>query len=301
MSTDTDLVAKLADQFDVRLEPRASTPGMSGSQVHFARRADGRRCVLKVTSLKRADDARAGRGELTFYRDLAERIPVRTPDLLDFYADNDVIAMLLSAHGAIEPATSWDSRSWRALAIDLARLHGTTIPVPEPWMMEDQPHFRALREPDMAVVDGFWRADLASLLDTIIDRRELLEREILRAGECFLHGDCHTENILREHGELIWIDWQSTRIGNPALELAFIDARATPSGARIPPELLAIYCGERDIDLEHMRRSVIAAELSIFVFEWPPYASFNSPAGTRRVRRRTRDLAEQWLATVDQP
>jgi aminoglycoside phosphotransferase (APT) family kinase protein len=291
---DTDLVAELAERLNVRVELRESAHGRSGSQVYVARQEDGRKCVLKVTSLRRDDDARAGRRELDFYRDLAERMPIRTPTLLDYVEDNETVAMLLSAHGAIEPATSWNRRSWLTLAVDLARLHGTAVPEPDRWI-DDQSPFHALREPDMPVVDGFWREDLASSLDAIIESRELLEQEILQAGECFVHGDCHTDNILRENGAMVWIDWQSTRIGNPALELAFLDARATPSGARIPPEMLATYCSERDKDLERMQQSVIAAELSIFIFEWPPYASFDSPAGTRLVRRRTRDLAERWI------
>lgn len=291
---DMDLVAKAAERLDVRVELRESTHGMSGSQVHVARQEDGRECVLKVTSLRRDNDARAGRRELAFYRDVAERLPIRTPTLLDYHEDNEAIAMLLSGHGEIGPATSWDRRSWLALAIDLARLHGTAVPEPDRWK-DDRSPFHALREPDMPVVNEFWRDDLASSLDAIIESRELLEQEILQAGECFVHGDCHTDNILRENGALVWIDWQSTRIGNPALELAFLRARATPSGARVPPEMLATYCSERDKDLERMRRSVIAAELSIFIFEWPPYASFDSPAGTRRVRRRTLHLAKRWI------
>ena len=289
-----NLAAKAAERLGVRLEPRETTHGMSGSRVSFATRGHGRTCVLKVTSLRRDDDARAGRRELAFYRGMAERLPIRTPTLLDHYEDNEAIAMLLSAHGEIEPATSWDRRSWRALAVDLARLHGTEVSEPDRWEIDRSP-FHALREPDMPVVNGFWRDDLASTLDAIVESRELLEQEILQAGQCFVHGDCHTENILREDGALVWIDWQGTGMGNPAVELAFLHARATPSGARVPPEMLATYYSERDKDLERMQRSVLAAELAIFIFEWPPYASFNSPAGTRRVRQRTRYLAERWL------
>ena len=117
---DTDLIRRLAEQLDVRVELRESTQGMSGSQVYFARRNDGQRCVLKVTSLRKDDDARAGRRELGFYHDLAERMPIRTPTLLDSYHDGNVIAMLLSAHGEIQPATVWDTKSWLALAEDLA-------------------------------------------------------------------------------------------------------------------------------------------------------------------------------------
>lgn len=291
---DTELVAKVAERLDVRVDMPASTLGKSGSRILFARRDDGRTCVLKVTSLREDNAARAGRRELAFYRDLAERMPIRTPALLDAYEDDAVIAMLLSAHGEVEPATSWDRRSWLALAFDLARLHGTAVPAPDRWT-EMWSHFAALSEPDLPMIDGFWREDLGSALDAIVERRERLAQEILQAGECFIHGDCHTENILREDGALVWIDWQGTGIGNPARDLAFLHVRATPSGARIPPQLLATYCRERHTDLVRMRRSVIAAELGIFIFEWPPYASFNSPAGTQRVRRRTRDLAQGWM------
>jgi aminoglycoside phosphotransferase (APT) family kinase protein len=222
-------------------------------------------------------------------------MPIRTPALLDSYEDDEVIALLLSAHGAVEPAPAWDRSAWLALAVDLARLHGTAVPAPERWTEMWSP-VHALRAPDLPMIEGFWREDLGSALDAIVERRELLAQEILQAGACFVHGDCHTENILREDGALVWIDWQGTGIGNPARELAFLSARAAPSGARMPPALLATYCRERNQDLERMRRSVMAAELAIFVFEWPPYASFDSAAGTQRVRRRTRDLAARWLA-----
>lgn len=291
---DLDRVASLAERLGVRVEPRESPHGMSGSQVHFARLEDGRPCVLKVTSLRSGDGARAGRRELRFYRHLAKQMPIRTPALLDYVEDTEALAMLLTAHGDTVPATAWDTGSWLSLAVDLARLHGTEVPDPDRWKDERSP-VHSLRAPDIPMVDGFWREDLCSSLDTILDSRKLLEQEILRAGEAFVHGDCHTGNILREDGGLVWIDWQSTRIGSPAMELAFLEARAAPSGARIPREMLTRYCSERDADPEQMQRSMIAAELSILLFEWPPYASFNSPAGTRRVRRRTRYLAERWL------
>lgn len=291
---DTDLVAKVAERLAVRVELPASTVGLSGSRIHVARRDDGWRCVLKVTALRADAAARAGRRELAFYRELAERMPIRTPALLDAYEDAAVIALLLSAHGAVVPATAWDRSSWLALAVDLARLHGTAVPAPDRWTEMWSP-VQALREPDLPMIEGFWRADLGSSLDAIVERRDLLAQEIGQAGECFVHGDCHTENILREDGALVWIDWQGTGISNPARELAFLHARAAPSGARIPPALLATYCREGHTDLERMRRSVIAAELGIFIFEWPPYASFNTPAETQRVRRRTRYLAERWI------
>ena len=290
---DAELIARVAEQLDVHVDTRDSTYGMSQSQVHIAERKTGETCVLKVTSLRNEDAARAGRRELDFYRELAERVPIRTPTLFDDHEDDDVIAMLLSAHGEVVPATSWNGKSWLALAIDLARLHGTVVSEPDRWQVDRTPA-QAVIEPDTATIDEFWREDLGPSLDAIMGSRELLVREILQVGPCFVHGDCHTENILHDGSALVWIDWQTTGIGNPALDLAFLNARATPSGSQTPPELLAAYCRERNIDVEQMRRSVLAAELGIFVFEWPPYAQYDSPAGTKRVRRRTRYLADQW-------
>jgi hypothetical protein len=37
-------------------------------------------------------------------------------------------------------------------------------------------------------------------------------------------------------------------------------------------------------------------ELAIFVFQWPPFAAYNSPAGIARVNDRTRQLAATWFA-----
>jgi aminoglycoside phosphotransferase (APT) family kinase protein len=211
------------------------------------------------------------------------------------YEDSDAIAMLLSFNGTVEPAVSWNSTSWAALASDLARLHSAEIPEATGWGNDDAERFRHLRVPNIAMIEDFWRDDLTGTLDAILASREALEREILHTGTCFLHGDCHTENILHDAHGLVWIDWQGTRIGNPALELAFLHARVTPNGAQVPAWFLGSYCKEREIEFEQIRRSVIAAELSIFVFEWPPYAVFDTPDGTSRVRRRTRYLAEQWL------
>jgi aminoglycoside phosphotransferase (APT) family kinase protein len=295
---DTAFETQAADRLQVHLTGQESAFGLSGSRIHFATRHDGTPCVLKVTSLREANDARAGQRELTFYRDIASQVPVRTPDLLGVYEERNMIALLLSRHGSVEPALSWDPPMWRALATDLAHLHDTTPAEARNWSVEDEARFRPLRNPDIAMVEDFWRDDLAGTLDAILASREALEREILHAGMCFLHGDCHTENILREGDDLVWIDWQGTRMGNPALELAFLHARVTPSGAQVPAWFLDAYCSGREIELEQIRRSVIAAELSIFVFEWPPYTLFDTQDGTSRVRRRTRYLAEQWLNLV---
>ena len=47
-----------------------------------------------------------------------------------------------------------------------------------------------------------------------------------------------------------------------------------------------------------LRRALLAEHLAIFVYLWPPYAAYNSPAGNARVRERTSELAARWLTAV---
>lgn len=289
-----NLVMRMAKQLNVRLSDEHPAHGMSGSGVHFAYRPDGTKCVLKVTPLSAGGGGRsAGERELDFYCDLARHISVRTPTLFDHHLDEDGVGMVLSVHGAVKAAPSWRRESWMGLATDLARIHAVTVPDRKHWQDAASP-FYAIRNPDLRMVEDFWRKDLSNLLDVILDNRSLVEEQISAAGETFVHGDCHTENLLVEDDALIWIDWQSAQIGSSARDLAFIDARATPTGARVPEEVLVRYCEELGRDIAVIKRAVVAAELAIFVFEWPPYATFNTALGTQRVRERTIELAVLW-------
>ncbi len=67
--------------------------------------------------------------------------------------------------------------------------------------------------------------------------------------------------------------------------------RATPSGAAVPPALTDAYLAARPCDRRTFARALVAEELAVLVFLWPPFAAFNTPAGIARVRRRARVLA----------
>ena len=49
-----------------------------------------------------------------------------------------------------------------------------------------------------------------------------------------------------------------------------------------------------------LERALLAEELAIFVFLWPPYAEYNSPPGISGVRRRAHQLAARWFDTADE-
>jgi aminoglycoside phosphotransferase (APT) family kinase protein len=116
-------------------------------------------------------------------------------------------------------------------------------------------------------------------------------------ADCFLHGDCHTDNVVIEDSHLIWLDWQGAGAGNPAAELAFPSVRATPSGASLPQQdMVDRYAGDRDLDSARVSRATLAAELAIFLLTWPEYASYNTDTGIGRVHRHVQQLARRWLA-----
>lgn len=292
-----DFLAEVMGHLGVRLAPGETSQGFSGSAVRLVRRQDGQRYALKVTSLRSPSLAIKARREYDVYRELAGRLPVRTPDLIDSHEDNDGLALLLSLHESPRPATLWTPHSWSLLASELARLHESDIPDPGRWRIQESP-LHALIAPVSPQVEDFWRNDLSSGVGAVINARDLLIQKITEAGESFVHGDFHTENILFETGDHIWIDWQSTGMGSPAREIAFLSVRMTPGGAQLPQEFLSLYCRERNLDLGALQTSVLAAELGILLFEWPQYAGFNSAEGNQRVRLRTRELAASLLEIV---
>jgi Ser/Thr protein kinase RdoA (MazF antagonist) len=293
-----DRVTALAQDLDVTLaagEPLAGS--MSGSRVHAVTRPDGGAAVLKVTIASAGSAREAAERELDVYLHLGSRIGVRTPQLLGHRKSTDAIALLLTARPAPRPAQQWRHSDWLHLADDLARLHGTPVPADPRWR---RPHWlgATLTEPDLARADAFWCwPGEHELIRPILTDTQPLQDAMNTLADCFLHGDCHTDNVVIEDSHLIWLDWQGAGAGNPAAELAFPSVRATPSGASLPQqEMLDRYAGDRDLDSARVSRATLAAELAIFLLTWPEYASYNTDTGIGRVHRHVQQLARRWLA-----
>lgn len=283
-----DRIGALAERFGVSADNEDIAHGLSGSTIRRVQ-VDGRDGVLKITSLESENDASRARRELEVYRTVAGRLPIRTPNLLDVYEDAEMQVLLLTAHGERIPVTDWDEGLWQLLAVDLAHLHSADVPEVRAWPQDTLP-FQALREPNWPLLEAFWRQDLGDELDRLIEQRYALETEIRASGDCFVHGDCHTDNVLCDADGLIWVDWQAARIGHPAQDVAFVQSRATPDGVVVPPEFLQSYCHERGVDLKQFQRSVTAAELAVSIFEWPHYAPYNTAERMNRIRQRTQVL-----------
>ncbi|MEU6715976.1 aminoglycoside phosphotransferase family protein [Nonomuraea sp. NPDC046802] len=262
----------------------------SGASVHAVRTIGGHAAYLKATPATSGSQAIAlARRELRFYQDLAPTTPVRTPRLLDCRDTEDGVATLLEAVGQSRPAQTWTPRMWANLGRELARLHNMPLPGDAHWNRPDP-----LIDPDLDRVNDFWAPTLPQLPDLLARVHELTE-EISALPPVFTHGDCHVGNLLHSAGSLVFCDWQSARIGRPVSDLAFLSVRATPAGVTVPPELIDTYLDNRPCERRTLQRALVAEELGVFVFQWPPFAAFNSHQGVTRVRRRTAELAERWL------
>ncbi|MFC4012820.1 phosphotransferase family protein [Nonomuraea purpurea] len=277
-------------------DPVAPMESRSGAGVHAVRTIGGQAAYLKATPATSGSQTIAlARHELRFYQDLAPTTPVRTPRLLNCRDAADGVATLLEAVGQSRPVTAWTPQMWANLGRELARLHNMPLPGGAHWNRPDALK-EALTDPDLDRINDFWAPTLPRLPELLSRRRELAE-ELSALPPVFTHGDCHVGNLLHSAGALVFCDWQSARIGRPVADLAFLSVRATPAGVTVPPALIDAYLDNRPCERRTFQRALVAEELGVFVFLWPPFAAFNSHLGITRVRRRTAELAERWLAT----
>jgi aminoglycoside phosphotransferase (APT) family kinase protein len=271
-------------------EPETRLESRSGAGIHAVRTSGGAAAYLKLTPAALGPDAlAAARRELRFYRELAARAPVRTPRLLDAAEDGDGVALLLAAAGAPADVRTWTPGMWAALGRDLAALHSG-----EPaWRRPDQLR-AALAAPDLAAVELFWGATLPRLADLVSARTDL-NRAMDALPAVFVHGDCHTGNIAVTGESLTFLDWQMSGSGRPGTDLAFLTVRATPAGVTAPPDLTAAYLRHRNVDRRTLQLALLAEELAVYLFQWPPFAAYNTPAGVERVRQRAARLTTRWF------
>jgi Ser/Thr protein kinase RdoA (MazF antagonist) len=252
---------------------------------------DGGDAVLKVTG---ADGQRdIARRELTFYQTLANDVPVRTPTLLG-HADNaDFTAILLSVHTPSAPAREWQRAEFLEVTRQLAALHSTPMPAGEPWT--HVPWLDSvLADPPVSLARDYWSlTDAAGSVGSVLD--EPLGPALGAVPDCFVHGDCHVDNLLRDGDDLVWTDWQVTGIGAPGADLAFLLGRAYSDSADPPrAEMIELYAHSRGLDVGPFRRAVLAAELGFVLFGWPEYAHYHSADEQERTVRRLIDLIGEW-------
>jgi aminoglycoside phosphotransferase (APT) family kinase protein len=294
-----DLLTEALATFRVdRIDAAQPAEARSGAGVHRVRTAAGEPAYLKVTPAALGEEAvDAAERELRFYRQFAPTVPVATPAVLDALSTGAGIAVLLLDAGTERPAPAWTDADWSRLGRALAELH--TMPLPDwGWTRPDTLR-TALAAPDLDQIRAFWAPVLPALEPLLADRDGVLAR-LEAQPAAFVHGDCHTGNIVHADGGLVFCDWQSAGLGRAAADLAFLSVRATPSGAQIPSALIRDYLSQRstDGDPAELEQAILLEELAVYVFEWPPYAAYNDSAGIARVQRRAQVLADRIAATA---
>jgi aminoglycoside phosphotransferase (APT) family kinase protein len=297
----SDFMTMVLDEFGVAAqESRARLESRSGAGVRAVRTTDGQTGYVKVTPAMLGPRAlAAARRELRFYQDLAPVAPVRTPRLLDCVDAEDGVAVLLEAAGEPRDAASWTADMWADLGRELATLHSMPLPTGTDWNRPDALR-EALADPDLEEIYACWAPALPQLADLVAQRIEL-EDQIRALPPVFTHGDCHTDNIVHSAGSLVFCDWQEAGIGRPVSDLAFLSVRVTPAGVTVPRALVDAYLDNRPCERHALQRALVAEELAILVFLWPPFAAFNSLSGIARVRRRARELTGRWFETPGGP
>jgi Ser/Thr protein kinase RdoA (MazF antagonist) len=268
------------------------TGSASGSGVYRVR-VDGTEAVLKVTTAGRGQSN--ARRELTFYRTLASQVPVTTPILLRYADNDDLTAVLLSAHTPARPARQWRRSGWLEVARQLAALHSTPMPDQSSWL--GTPWLQGvLDRPPISLAEEYWsRTEAAARIGMVLDEPAILAAALAATPACFLHGDCHVDNLLSEGSGLVWADWQETGFGSPAIDLAFLWSRANADSADVPyVEMVHEYTTRRGIDAVVLQRSLMAAELGILLFGWPQYAAHRTRTERNYLTRRLLQLINEW-------
>lgn len=289
-----DLIARVAREFGISIDALGrQDDARSGAGVHPARTRDGLAAYLKLTPARLGSGMLdSARREVSFYQRLAGQVQVSTPPLLGALDTDAGIALLLAAAGTQVNVESWSDQAWAALGRDLARLHAFPVPAQDrsgqDWLV------KSMSEPLSAEITAFWREVLPELPE-LLASRDAMRAALAAQPVAFIHGDCHTGNIVHGRDGLVFCDWQSAGPGRASADLAHLSVRATPAGVTIPRSMITAYLQGRGSDAADLERALVPAELAVFVFQWPPYAIYNSQAGIERVYRRTRLLARKWL------
>lgn len=260
--------------------------GRSGALVVRLLTSDSRLILKITTAADRLEQARRER-RLTAAPGLAHA----TAGYVAGEDRHDIVS-LATVEGTPLPAPdSLTDREWTSLASALGSWHrtppppGITVPgaaPPQTSSITASVEMWADRVPERVV------ADAAEIIGT---RAAAVGAGT--AGQVLEHGDCHTENIVRdEDGRFRWIDWQEARTGDGFSDLAFVWQRAEFAGARPPrEEMTQAYASARGLTVDHdVRRSLDSAELRLLFLAWPPFLGHGSPASRRHLSDRLCDL-----------
>lgn len=274
--------------------------GISGAATYWLHMTD-EELVCKVTraNSERGILERAQR-ELYFYQLLAPQLPLRVPQVMASVQDAQGIALLLMAYRPSPPARLWRQEHYVEVAGQLGRLHAPFWKNAErvaqcSWLRR---HTGNVSAQQVQWAKAQWQAlQEDARLMPLISRHyyqpvmRLLSQ--LQQVESFLsgfpvtvcHGDCHSDNVLRDEREdLIWADWQEVGIGPGPADVSFFIQRAFFAGGMVPDEAMIVAYHrqleehiEERIPLALLQQVMDAIEVRAWILDWPPYLMQSSP------------------------
>jgi hypothetical protein len=242
-----------------RLGPSALKIRLRLSLAQGAERVPEQICIKGVfdPALKTWLTTGAQQAEALFYRDVAPRLSVTVPR--SFYQGYDpetgaghVIMEDLVPQGVrfLSATSPYAPEQARGSLDQLARLHGGTWRMDEPWVTPKLALFAKGPVMPPEKLTELMRGERGDALpDAIRDGGRILgavaalaEREE-RIGRCFIHGDCHGGNVYEHADGIGLIDWQVLQRGHWSIDVAYHIAAALDVEARRASErdLLAYY------------------------------------------------------------
>jgi hypothetical protein len=182
-----------------------------------------------------------GQNEVFFYRELAPRVPVDTPRVLDARLLDDGRAWLLMEEITdVKDGLAWDEADYKAVLTDMARLHArywaqTDLLDDCLWLWRpDDASLQELavaRRHDLDVIWASWLpqavpevfpADRLSLAGMVLEQPERLFGPLLAAGTTLVHGDYWFHNVqITGTGRRVLVDWQAPQVWSGLWELAY--------------------------------------------------------------------------------
>ncbi len=226
--------------------------------------------VLKVTAGARAD----ARRELSFYQELADAVPVRTPRFVEGLGTDELTVLMVTAAEPGSPAREWDLARWLDIAGQLGSLHRTLDRAgleAHHWLQAERP------ETDVAPAErvSLWsRSSLAPVVLPLLADLGRLHASLQRLPACLVHGDCHAQNLLRDADDnVVWADWAEVGVGRGPEELAILWQRAEFDGATVPREAMVdAYALARGLEVDELLWDAIrSAELLMVLLGWPGF------------------------------
>jgi aminoglycoside phosphotransferase (APT) family kinase protein len=262
------------------------------------------------------------RREVAFYRDIAGRAPMATPDVyVALIADNGVDFVLL-----LEDLAGWDNADHLAgLTMDQARTCLESLAGLHAWSCQpanraalkqfpsmDNPMIREAMVPafgygwqlyqqksDSAVPPG-----LAEFFEHFSDRAPVA-LSVLTEHDMLIHGDIRADNLFFDGDELKVVDFQFAARGSGVADLAYLITQGLPTQTRTGHDevLLREYLGHlaaRGVDygFDAAWRDYRAA--AVYLMLMPVVALLTWEVVPERSRRLCLTLTQRALAAIDE-